>query len=207
MFRTIVVITSAFLVTGCVLPPVRGGAGVGGGAGSIAIRRSNETRHLAGAGTSQVRLAFTPLAMGDNAEKRRADLSMGWAVDWMYAGVRKHGMRHGPFVELVGFRRQEKTADRQGWRHGATVLVDMQKTIDDDTTGYGAAVGGLLELAQTEHGPALGGGVRGELGIGLAARVGVRHVDGGTYVYGLVSVEFRTPGIASWLVIPQPRPR
>lgn len=212
MIRIIVLVLCVLwvsLTSACVLPPVRLSAGGGGGAGDVVIRNSaNEIRHYGRIADGQVRFGFTPMTLAKDAAKRRVDLSLGWSFDWQNAGRGRHDLRHGPYVEGVWFGRQSSITAGQGWRLGPTVLLEMPMAEEDtEGRGFGAAVGGLVELAQTENGPIFGGGSRGELGIGFSARVGVRRIDDGTYAYGIVSVEVRTPGMASWLVVPNARPR
>ncbi len=193
----------------CVLPPVRMSAGGGGGAGDVVIRNSaDEIRHYGRIADGQLRFGFTPMALAKDGARRRGDLSLGWSFDWQNAGRGRHDLRHGPYVEGVWFRRQAAIAEGQGWRLGPTVLLEMPMTAEDtEVRGFGIALGGLAEHVKTEHGRILGGGARGELGIGFSARAGLRRIDDGVYAYGVVSVEVRTPGLASWLPVPGRRAR
>jgi hypothetical protein len=211
--RTILVICLWSGLGGCfVYPPVRGGAGGGGGAGSVAIRNSaGEVRTHGVARVGQLRLALTPLVLTDFGKRRRGDFSLGWNVEWTSAGGSRHDLRHGPFMEAAWFMWRGAPSSAQSWRLAPTVLAEAVLGADTDDTdsgvrGYGAAAGVLYEFADYVRARALGGGVMGEMAIGLAARVGVRHVDGGTHAYGIVSIEFRLPGIAA-LPIPVPKHR
>lgn len=195
----------------CVLPPVRASAGGGGSAGEVVIRNSaDELRLYSVSRGAQVRIGVTPMTLDKRLEKRRGDVSLGWSLDWQSAGRGRHDFRHGPYVEGVWFRQQRAYAERQGWRFGPTLLAELrfaESQLDSDRAGYGVAVGGLYELVQAVDGPILFGGHRGEYGIGLSGRIGVRHDDGGTATYAMLSVEIRTPGAAAWLTVPTPRPR
>lgn len=87
------------------------------------------------------------------------------------------------------------------------VEPDGQDANDDPASrGYGVAGGVLIEYAEYVRGPILLGGWQGDFGLGIAARVGFRHSDGGNHGYGIVSVEFRLPGMAG-LAIPAPKQR
>ena len=195
----------------CVLPPVRASAGVGGSAGEVVIRNSaDEPRLYSASRDGQIRIAVTPMTLGKRIDERRGDLSLGWSFDWQSAGRGRHNFRHGPYVEHVWFWKQDSFADRQGWRFGPTVLAEARfndNAVDSDHAGYGVAFGGLYELVQAVDGPIFLGGQRGEYGIGVSGRVGVRHDDGGTATYAMLSVEIRTPGMAAWVTVPTPRPR
>ncbi len=50
------------------------------------------------------------------------------------------------------------------------------------------------------------GGWRGDQGLGLAARVGYRRQDAGSFGYAILSIELRLPAMAG-LPVPAPRPR
>jgi hypothetical protein len=211
--RTSLLLCLAILAldTGCyMLPPLRVGAGGGGGAGAAVTRdRAGDTRRHAAVGLGQLRPAITPLALGP-ATARRADLSLGWTLDWATAGGSRNVFRHGPFVEGVWFARQGAITSREGWRLGPTAMAEIhlapENADDDPSHGFGFAGGILLEYAEAVRGPIFLGAAHGDLGIGLAGRIGVRREDGGTYTYAIFSVEVRWPGIAG-IGIPTPRPR
>lgn len=196
--------------TGCVvMPPLRVGAGAGGNAGDVVIRNSAaEIRRHDYSASTQLRGAFTPLLLGKTPQQRRGDLSLGWAFDWQTAGGSRREFRHGPFAEGVWFVHNISPATNQRWRYGPTASVEIRTRAPggDETRGYGAAGGVLVELADTVTGPFFGGGWKGELALGLAARVGFRHVDGGSHGYAIVSVECRLPGVAAF-VLPLPSRR
>jgi len=185
--------------SGCyVLPPVRAGAGVGGSAGAVVIRDSpSSTRSHGAAGIGQIRAAFTPLAL-DAALSRPIDVGVGWTLDWSAASSAR-GFRHGPFLETAWFVRRGATESRTQWRWGPTVLAELHladKRSDDADIGFGVAGGVLLEYVESVHGPVFLGRAAGDLGLGVAARVGARHEDGGSHGYAVVSLEFRWPGMA-----------
>lgn len=210
MTRTILTLLLVAAASGCVLPPVRASAGGGAGGGDVILRNSsNELRQYNRTMNGEVRLGFTPLTLGKTFVRRGGDLSLGWSLDWQTAWRERHDFMHGPYIEGVWFKKREAPDERKEWRVGPTASIDLRMSSHEygDTIGFGATVGGLLELADDVTGPIFFGGAQGELAIGLSARAGVRRVDDGTYAYAVISVEVRTPGMAAWLTIPQQRPR
>jgi hypothetical protein len=77
---------------------------------------------------------------------------------------------------------------------------------DDSAIGFGLAGGVLVEYADAVRGKIIGGGVHGDVGIGLAARAGARREDGGSYTYAILSIEVRLP-FAGGVLIPVPDQR
>jgi hypothetical protein len=212
MFKTLLFVVLATLATGCFgMPPIRAGAGAGGGGGNVIIRnRSNEIREHKTAGIAQLRVAFTPLVLPKWSDARRLDLGFGWSGDWQSAGGNRHDFRHGIFAEGAWFIKQFAPVQHQRWRYGPTALAELRFAVSDDEhdgeRGWGAGAGFLAEYADSVRGPFFAGGWKGEMALGLAARVGLRHVDGGTHAYGIVSIEFRLPGVAGF-AIPVPNHR
>jgi hypothetical protein len=143
---------------------------------------------------------------------RRGDFSFGWALDGYAGSNGREGMRHGPYLEVDWFTLRGRAADHQRWRLAPMLTLDTHiPTLDenedtrpdemgDRSWGFGGSVGVLLEFVEVVRGRFLLGVAAGELGMGLAARVGVRHEDGGTHGYGLVSVEFRFPASAGAVI-------
>ncbi len=202
---------ACILGAGCyVVPPVRVGAGGGGGAGDVVLRNSaGERREHGAAAIGQIRAAITPMALGQS-RSRRGDLSLGWTLDWTTAGGAQDGFRHGPFAEGVWFLRQGARSDHQRWRFGPTALAELhfapRGQEDEPSPGIGAAGGVLLEYVEAVRGPIMLGRAHGDLGVGIAARIGVRNEDSGNHGYLIVSVEFRWPGAAGFNV-PMAAPR
>jgi hypothetical protein len=211
--RTCVVLAllGTMLATGCyAVPPLRVGAGGGGGAGQVVTRRNNGERHESPAGAlGQLRLAVAPIA---SIRQRQVDVAVGWALDGTAASNGRDGVRHGPYLEVDWFALRGRAADHQRWRFAPTLTFETHvPTLDDDedtrademgdrSWGFGGSVGVLLEYVELVSGQFLLGVGGGELGMGLAARVGVRHEDGGTHGYGLVSAEFRFPAAAGAVI-------
>lgn len=208
----LVLILGALALSGCyAVPPLRFGAGGGGALGEVATRRDTGERHDSpAAAVGQVRVAFAPIA---TMKDRRGDVSVGWSLDGAAASNGREGMRHGPYLEVDWFTLRGRAADHQRWRFGPLLTLDAHMpTLDvnqdtrpdelgDRSWGVGASAGVLLEFVEVVRGRFLLGVAAGELGMGLAVRGGVRHEDGGTHGYGLVSVEFRFPA-AFGAVIP-----
>jgi hypothetical protein len=201
----LVLILGLLPATGCyAVPPLRFGAGGGGALGEVATRdRAGERTESSHAGVGQIRAAFAPLA---GMRDRIVDVAAGYAVDGTTSPKGRDNLRHGPFLEVDLFTHGGTGASHQRWRFGPTFGVDLHlEGADDDEDGDpGFGVGGsggvLLEFVEHVHGRFLLGVALGELGMGLAARVGVRHEDGGTHGYALVSVEFRFPAAAGAVI-------
>jgi hypothetical protein len=216
MLRALITSAIAAQLGACVLPPVRASAGGGGGAGGVILRNSSdEQRRVSRFAETQLRMAFTPMTLGDRVTRRRGDLSLGWSLDWQWAGPYRHVLGHGPYAEAVWFVGGRSIDAAQRARFGATALAELRLAQergqgagdDQERRGWGVAFGGIYELASDAGGPIFFGRARGELGIGLSGRVGLRRVDGEAYTYAVVSVEIRTPGMATWFSVPTPRPR
>jgi hypothetical protein len=209
--RVLLAVCSA-LVVGCyAVPPLRIGAGGGGALGQVVTREdSGERREASAAGAGQLRLAVAPIA---GVEDRSGDFAFGWALDGTAGADGRDGIRHGPYLEVDWFALGGRGEAHQRWRLAPTLTLDTHvPTLDDDDEdtrademgdrgwGFGGSVGVLLEYIEVVRGRFLLGVAGGELGMGLGARVGVRHEDGGTHGYGLVSVEFRFPAAAGAVI-------
>ncbi len=144
------------------------------------------------AGLAEIRAAIVPTALTE--ADRDVDISLGWTFDWATASRNAQAFRHGPFVEGVWFARRSE----QGWRLGPTVHGEVFLPDDDldATSAYGLGGGVLIETVDYMSGRTFLGAARGEMGIGVAARGGVRIEPGGTHGYALVSLELRWPGMA-----------
>jgi hypothetical protein len=199
--RLLAVLPASLLVAGCyAVPPLRVGAGGGGAVGTVYTREADTARENSLGGTGQLRLGIAPLSY---RPERRLDVQLGWSLDSTAGIDGGDKMRHGPYLEGVWFLRRGGASAGQGWRLGATLGLESSISTYDqqaDDISYGRDVGGggsvgvLLESIESVRGGFPLGQAIGELGIGVGARLGVRNEDGGTYGYGIVSVEFRLPG-------------
>jgi hypothetical protein len=104
-------------------------------------------------------------------------------ADGTAASNGRDGVRHGPYLEVDRFALRGRAADHQRWRLAPTLTFETHvPTLDHD------------EDTRADE--------MGDRSWGLGARVGVRHEDGGTQGYGLLSVEVRFPA-AVGAVIPR----
>ena len=213
MHRSIVPIALA-IASGCIAPPLRASAGVGGGLGNVTTTDpSLLTYPHSSAGLGEVRAAFTPLALAD-MPPRSLDVGVGAAIDRIQptSGVRAKENIAVPFVEAAWFVHTQ--ADhRQGWRFGPTFALEvpldrrLQMGGDvDGNVGVGVTAGILAEVIERVDGPIMFGGARGWFAIGVSLRAGARAVGGGEYGFVLASLEIRIPGVVA-LPLPAPSPR
>jgi hypothetical protein len=191
--RLLAVLPASLLVAGCyAVPPLRVGAGGGGAVGTVITQEAAMDRENSLGGTGQLRLGIAPVSY---RPARRLDVQLGWSLDSTAGIDGGDKMRHGPYLEGAWFLRRGGASAGQGWRLGPTAGVESSFATDaGDGVGIGGSLGVLLESIESVHGRFPLGQAIGELGIGVGARVGVRNEDGGTYGYGIVSVEFRLPG-------------
>ena len=189
------VLVLALVLTGCyIVPPLRVSPGVGGGAGNILAQqgRTAPATPDSAAGLAQIRAALVPTALGE--PDRDVDVSAGWTLDWARTTHGARSFRNGPFVEGVWFARRSDA----GWRAGPTVHGETFLSDDNLDTGAAFGLGGgvLLETVDFMSGRTFLGTARGEMGIGVAVRGGVRIEPDGTHGYALLSLELRWPGMA-----------
>lgn len=204
MHRSLLVI--ALSIAACVSPPLRAGGGGGGGAGTLAtVDPSGHLQRNDSAGIVEERVAFTPLELADVAPDRW-DLSLGAVLDQLDARYSRGALVAGPYAEGAWFAHAAVNG-HQRWRVGPTALVELlydTRTAKDpsvDGVGFGLAGGLLVETTERIDGPIFLGAARGELGIGVALRAGVRDFDGAAYGFAVLSLEVRAPGM---LAVPVP---
>ncbi len=199
----------AAATSGCYLvPPVRTGAAGGGTAGDLVTHSAGGApRSHDGAALTELHVGVTPLALNPGASRRTRDLSVGWLFDWTHAADGTDQLDHGLYLEGVWFLRGATPSPGARWRLGPTLRGELLVPRDeqrstkrtDDRPGLGAAAGLLLELVEEFHGgglmPGAYGGFRGELGIGVAVRAGVRSLEDGNVGFAMLSIELRWPGI------------
>lgn len=192
------------------MPPLRFGAGVGGGAGTVVTQdKSGDESRDPAARIGQIRGALTMLALG-KYPRRAVDVSVGVSVDWTRAAKFRRDLHVSPFAEVVWFAMNRRINAAQTWRLGPLALAEglWPANIVEDAreTGYGFATGFLLEFVDFTDYRGDVAAARGDMGIGISPRFGVRHDHDGTYTYAIISIELRTPGIIS-VPVPEPRPR
>jgi len=206
--RTIVLVSLAF---GACTPPVRLGVGGGAGAGHVASVDTRQKLEVHDTSViTEFRAAVTPLELMEHPPEP-FDLSLGAVFDRIDARNGHRGVEIGPFAEGVWFAHVVVNG-HQRWRIGPTALaetlfdVPSGKGTDALFDGYGAAAGVLVEFDERVDGPMFLGVTRGELGIGVALRVGARDVDGDGYAYAMLSLEVRAPGMIA-IPLPPAAPR
>jgi hypothetical protein len=193
--RVPLVLLVALALTGCyVVPPLRVSPGIGGGAGNILAQqgRTAPATTDSAAGLAQIRAALVPTALTE--ADRPVDISAGWTFDWARTTDRARSFRHGPFLEGVWFARRSKA----GWRAGPSLHGEIFLPDENLDTGaaYGVGGGVLVETIDYMSGRTFLGSARGEMGLGVAVRGGMRVEPGGTHGYALLSLELRWPGMA-----------
>jgi hypothetical protein len=206
MHSLIIAVAAAALGSACIVPPMRIGAGGGGAAGTIITYDQKHPVEHGAAFVGDVRAAVTPLALADHPPEA-FDVGAGVDVDYLDArrGAQRHETMVAPFVEGVWF--VHRSADHSArWRVGPTFLAEIPLRLREDSDrgvpfGFGAGV--LAELTERVDGRMVFGGARGEWGIGVSLRGGVRHDAGDSYGVVLLSVEARVPGMAA-LPLPSP---
>jgi hypothetical protein len=200
--RALLVAVCGSLAGGCVMPPVRVGAGETAAAGTVATIDSNGMKHEhAQEAMGDLRAAITPASLV--ARPSPLDVALGVALDISEpTGFERRATTIAPYAEVAWFVRDEGVeANVHRWRIAPSVLAEVPYA--DNTSGYGVGGGVLVELVDRVDGPMTWGSHRGYWGMGFALRGGMRHFDGDSYGYVLLTLELRAPGMAA---IPVPHP-
>ena len=126
------------------------------------------------------------VASTDDPEMARVAAEFGAEVPFLRPAelARDHTNKWDVFRHLVS------QLEASGGRR-VGVVADL-----DTGAAYGLGGGVLLETIEFMSGPSFLGSTRGEMGLGVAARGGVRVEPDGTHAYALVSLELRWPGMA-----------
>lgn len=202
-------IIGALVMMAACMPPLRVGAGGGGGAGTVVTQdRDGDQSRDPAARIGQIRGAVTLAALKDNP-RRAFDFSVGASADWTRAAKFRKDLHVSLFGEAVWFAMNRRINATQTWRLGPLALAETlspQGVADNAETGYGFATGFLVEFVDFTSYRGTVAAARGDMGIGISPRVGIRRDHDGTYTYAIISVELRTPGVIS-VPVPEPRPR
>ena len=209
--RVVPGVIAACLLAGCFVPPTRLSGGTGAATGGVLLRSPRgDEKVVSSVALHELRIVTTWSSLPRGAISRRLDLGVGWTLDWFAPRDGDERFRHGPAFEMGWFVRPVPEERQFGWRWGPTSTVEIlfedararPASFEDPgaSYGFGAAIGARIEYVAAMRGdgsaaPLRYTGTLGDVGAGLSARAGLRHVDRETYRFFILALDVAFPGI------------